>query len=404
MPTPNPARTFAVCRLTWRTVAGSGRHWLRGPGDLPLATFAAAQAAEDDCAARETAARGRVHNPFLCGASLAELTTLPGDLLADFIQEAGLDPVAAPADVRAWAAWWDAGHARWAAGQRAHVWAGLNRLRFYRVRTVEPTGTAVVALPWGPFSSASQFSGCEGGVPVAVFRDAARAREYVAAGEKRRNYAPPTPDDLADRTPIDAPNYRQGGWALRRRFEPADPHADPDELIPVMFDTDSPGFEAYPVALHAPRQRRGYAVCRHGLDYAYLVRGRPFLRESFAGGHQPHRRLVPVAVFGTGEEADADAAARDAAVRAEFDPFRLCRDEASARPLDEWSSLGEAEIVQQLTTLGHSRNNSDAPDRTSWAAWWDQHAPGWDAHTRAAVWALFDRVTFHAVTPVALEG
>jgi hypothetical protein len=99
-------------------------------GPVVVACFATYEEAEADRSEREREARVGV-NPFeLRQGCLAALTSLEPGILADWLEDAGVDPPSPAEDgVRHWHLWWDARmpdvHER--------VWPSLDKLRFFDV-------------------------------------------------------------------------------------------------------------------------------------------------------------------------------------------------------------------------------------------------------------------------------
>lgn len=168
---------FVVRRLNWRP---AGDAFVRLPGETRLASFDTFDAAESDRIRREHEVRGRV-NPFWCGTTFRALTTFPEPVFADWVADVGLTPPERPAvGFTDWAGWWAAGHATWTEEQRARVWDGLNRVRFFEVieRPASAVAYAVVRVMW-EYNDSWYEPGAEGGRTVVAYR----TRE---AAERRR--------------------------------------------------------------------------------------------------------------------------------------------------------------------------------------------------------------------------
>lgn len=67
---------------------------------------------------------------------LADLTTLPEPILADWLSECYLTPPSLKSG-RGWADWWDANAPHMTDYQRARVWQALDKLRFFEVIETE---------------------------------------------------------------------------------------------------------------------------------------------------------------------------------------------------------------------------------------------------------------------------
>jgi hypothetical protein len=172
---------FVVRRLNWRP---AGDRFIRLPGESRLASFDTFDAAEADRAARESEVRDRV-NPFRCGTAWHALTTIPEPMFRDWVADVGLTPAPVPGP-EAWVAWWAEGHEAWTAEQRWHVWAGLNRVRFFEVieRPASTVAFAVVRVMW-QYNDQWYEPGSEGGGTVRAYRDRERAEAECRRLEER---------------------------------------------------------------------------------------------------------------------------------------------------------------------------------------------------------------------------
>jgi hypothetical protein len=188
------APRFVVRRLNWRP---AGDRFVRLPGETRLASFESIEAADSDRARREAEVRARL-NPFRCGTTWPALTTVPQPVYLDWLQDAGvLPPVAWSArtvegvvPLDEWAEWWQRiGHVL-SAEQVAHVWNGLNRVRFFEVieRPISAVAFAVVQVMW-EYNDAWYEPGSEGGRTVRAFRSRERAeaeRQRLEAERRQR--------------------------------------------------------------------------------------------------------------------------------------------------------------------------------------------------------------------------
>jgi hypothetical protein len=198
------APRFVVSRLNWRP---AGDRFVCLPGETRLASFESIEAAEADRTRREAEVRARL-NPFRCGTTWPALTTIPQPVYLDWLQDAGvLPPVAWSArtvegvvPLDEWVDWWQRiGHVL-SAEQVAHVWNGLNRVRFFEVieRPASAVAFAVVRVEW-EFNDSWFEPGAEGGAPFKVFRRWAAAEEYRRELEHHdRGWRAPDPEDGID--------------------------------------------------------------------------------------------------------------------------------------------------------------------------------------------------------------
>jgi hypothetical protein len=185
------ATRLVVMRHNWRA---SGGQWYLMPGQSRLASFASADEADADCARREKNVQ-RLLNPFRCGNSLAVLTSFPEPVFLDWVEDAGLTPPAqGEKGERDWRGWWERLAPSFRPEQRAKVWAGLDRLRFYTVveRPDVPVGYALMTLSW-QYNDENHYLNEEGGEIQAVYRTRERAEADLGA---RGNWFPSSVDPL----------------------------------------------------------------------------------------------------------------------------------------------------------------------------------------------------------------
>ena len=139
---------YTLRRHNWRK---SKHVWHRLPGTTRLATFAGADEADAERTRLDDKARSVV-NPFRCGTSLADRTSLDDGRLADWLLDAGITPPAKPPalKVRDWAAWWEQNRAAMSDYQRGKVWQACDRLRFHEVveGPIRPVVYVVVEINW----------------------------------------------------------------------------------------------------------------------------------------------------------------------------------------------------------------------------------------------------------------
>ncbi len=132
------SRSFVVERLNWQPASeeyGSRKKWAWMPGAARVACFADAASAEADCSRRESERRGEV-NPFTCGGSMHERSSLDEPRLCDWLLDAGLEPPEPDEYGHAnWSDWWEG--ARPTKEQERAVWEIFDKVAFYEVVEVE---------------------------------------------------------------------------------------------------------------------------------------------------------------------------------------------------------------------------------------------------------------------------
>jgi hypothetical protein len=175
------ASRFVVRRLNWRP---AGDRFIRLPGEVRLAAFDSFDAAEANRAAQEAEVRARV-NPFKCGTAWHALTTFPEPMFRDWVADVGLTPMTADG-LDLWAMWWEEDRAEWTEERRWHVWAGLNRVRFFEVseRPASVVCFAVVKVMW-EYTDEWYEPGAEGGRTVRAYRSRERAEAECRRLEER---------------------------------------------------------------------------------------------------------------------------------------------------------------------------------------------------------------------------
>jgi hypothetical protein len=122
-----------------------------------------------------------------------------------------------------WVGWWQQAHARLSAEQVAHVWAGLDRVRFFEVATrpAGGVGYAVVRVTW-EYNDTWYEPGAEGGAPLKVFRRWASAEEYRRELEAHdRPERAPNPEDGIDEWTT---RYDVTRWAAEADWPLGPPH------------------------------------------------------------------------------------------------------------------------------------------------------------------------------------
>src|SRR5438094_9028536 len=190
MSEPSTRFEYAIRRLNWRrTHSGIARM----PGAVTVGALPTAEEAEAERARREAEVRARV-NPFTCGATHAERSRMPQEIFHDWLRDVGLEPPAVMASLACdWPGWWTHHEPALSPEQISHVWAGLDRVRFFEVlpRREGSVGYAVVRVEW-EYNDQWMEPGAEGGTPWKVFRRWAAAEEYrrKLEEEEQRSRAP----------------------------------------------------------------------------------------------------------------------------------------------------------------------------------------------------------------------
>jgi hypothetical protein len=177
---PESATHFVVSRRNWRPT-GRGGVFVLLPGDARMGTFPTAAEADAAARAREEKVRREV-NPFSFGMTWPERSHLPEPVYCDFLRDAGVEP---PAEQdRDWAKWWVATSSTLTDAQKARVWEGLGKVRFFDVaeRPRRAVAYAVVEVDW-TFNDQWYYPGPEGGEVQLAYRARARAEQEC----ERRN-------------------------------------------------------------------------------------------------------------------------------------------------------------------------------------------------------------------------
>jgi hypothetical protein len=102
----------------------------------PLLAFTSREAAEADAARRERLERAE-RNPFCHGRTTQERTSMPEEVLCDWLTDAGIDPPGIDEDDD-WAAWWVSIADDLSELQRDKAWEALDLVRFFRVIALSP--------------------------------------------------------------------------------------------------------------------------------------------------------------------------------------------------------------------------------------------------------------------------
>lgn len=205
------AARFVVRRLNWRP---AGDRFIRLPGEVRLAAFDTFDGAETDRSARESEVRART-NPFTCGTAWHALTTLPQAIFLDWVQDSGLLPpeywaeraATGSVSLHEWAEWWLKIAHTLTAEKFAHVWAGLNRVRFFEVveRPARAVCFAVVRVMW-EYNDQWYEPGGEGGRTVRAYRSRERAEEECRRLESQARR------EWDSRYYVEARRWELGAW------------------------------------------------------------------------------------------------------------------------------------------------------------------------------------------------
>ncbi len=398
-----PAESRSVVRrLNWKSPT-AGRY-ARLPGWTEVATFDAAETADADRRRREQEVRAAV-NPFACAGSFFELTSLPGPILADWLMDGGLEPpIGAPFDQ--WRTWWDAAARTMTAAERAHAWAGFDKLRFYDAAERLPAQVHVVlGVHWGQRYD-DWLAPFEGGHPLRAFRSAPSAevdRRQVGAG-------------IRARLRQDEGYYRPAFVLVGARAEAGrDPFLNP-RSGEVEVGDDAPFSESVPVPITddpgAVRAARSvYLVQR--LSWSWQVsEGNVFWTPQL----DPERADgVPVMAFLTRKEAEAFAWELDFVTRLYLNPFRfghpadlssvsepgfrsLLGDTGLDLPADDWYMRPQWSVYPEA-----DEGIRGVPAVHLWEDWWAATADGMSAAQRETVWDLLDQLRFHQVCELELR-
>jgi hypothetical protein len=397
---------FTVRRLNWKSPAEGW--YVRLPGWTEIAAFDSPEAAESARRRREAEVRAAV-NPFDCAGSFFELSTLPGPILLDWLMDGGLEPPPPTAPLADWRRWWAEAAPEMTADQRAHAWAGFDKLRFYE--TAERPGPAVVHVVLGVYWDLEYDryvyeAGFEGGNPVRAFRSTR------AAEAERLRVAADVQSEIRDNEYYAPALIEVGPRAERSR----DPFADPRPREKRMTADDAPFAETAAVAVAAdPGAVRvaGSVYIVQRLSWRWIVSKEDIIwvpllpEEGRADG-------VPVAAFLTRKEAESLAWELDYVPRLYLNPFRfghpedltsvaetgfraVLGDTGLQLPADDWYmrlrwSVYPGDETRGVPAVPHP-----------WPGWWNATADGMSAAQRDAVWDLLDQLRFHQVRELELR-
>jgi hypothetical protein len=372
---------YAIRRLNWRRT-----HYgiVRMPGFVPVGALPSFEEAEADRARREAEVRERITNPFVCGPNHAARSRLPEPIFCDWLRDVGIEP---PAEQPLnWAGWWDEVRACFSAEQVAHVWAGLDRVRFFEVvaRPEGRIGYAVVSIEW--VGADQLFPGPEGGTPLMVFRRWTDAEAYYRESEEAMRQARG-----------DSMTY----FSINRWEEELFWPLGPAERRLILTSGDSaPFYEVAEIELPDALATNGASLWQ-----VFVVGRVAWTVEPRGGGftafepnrtenpYGPDHRCVPVAAFAGRNVAEAWMRERELEAARLFNPFwrvgptSVPRFESCAATRDRLKEL-VGPVPDE--SFGHRK-------QAGWRTWWDEHVPTWSDETLAAVWELFDRVRFYDV-------
>jgi hypothetical protein len=397
------AHRYTLRRINWRKTdrdVGGGPApegiygWLRLPGSVRVATFADADAAESERRRLEGEAQA-VINPFRCGSSLTEQTSLDEGRLCDWLLDHGLTPPAA--EGRDWVRWYE-GLAVLDDYQRARIWEALDRVRFYEVveGPVCPLVFVAVKIPWdwvgdGRTSPEHFATNDEGGDVEQVFRTRGEADRFCKRNWSGGLYGD-EPWEMTDRQRL-----RDDPLGLRKgeevRSEGLLPEYDVAEV--EVLDLVTRG-KVVPAAAFGAKL---FLVCRPA--WWLEIDGR------LPGLHWLDDYRVPVAAFTDRDRAGAHAAELTRQAWAELSPSVLFHHVLGA--LANFSTRGEGRWLRRLAALsielpGKKKARPGRPPEFDWKGWANAVAPRLSVEQRAAIWALCDRLRLYDVAEVTSPG
>jgi hypothetical protein len=381
----NEALEYAIRRLNWRRT-----HYgiVRMPGWTPVGALPSFEEAEDDRARREAEVRARITNPFVCGPNHAARSRLPEPIFCDWLRDAGIEP---PAEQPvSWVEWWEQSCEHFGAEQVAHVWGGLDRVRFFEV-VARPEGQiayAVVSIEW--MGADQLFPGPEGGTPLKVFRRCADAEAYYRESEEevRRVRDPATYCSI---NRWEEEPFWPLGPTERRLILTSSDQAPYYEVVEVELpDALARGDDVSPWQVFVVA-RLAWKVEPRGLGFTAFEPSRT------DNPYGPDHRFVPVAAFAERDAAEVWMHERELEAARLFNPF-WCVGPAF---MPSGSCAGTRGRLKEL--VGRVPNDPfSAGKQAVWRAWWDEHVPTWSDETLAAVWGLFHSVRFYDVLEVDL--
>jgi hypothetical protein len=398
---PSPAPRYTLRRLNWRRtdlIAGFGvdpgrnHGWFRLPGTSRVATFADADAAESERLRLEAEARA-VINPFRCGSSLTEQTSLDEGRLCDWLLDHGLTPPGRKP--RNWVRWYDNSRSAMDDYQRQKVWEALDRLHFYEVveGPARPLVFVAVEIEWGCTTGTDGrdefYTGDEGGKVRHVFRTRGEAERFY-----KSNWS--------------------GGWYGNERFEMTNrQHLREDPLglrepVEVWFDEAGPEYDIVEAEV-LDSKGRGEVLSPSAFGAKLFVVTRAAFWLEIDGRkfdlHCPAESRVPIAAFTDRARAEAHEAELTRQAWAELSPGLVIRHKCL---LEYLSTHKESEWIRRLKALGielpAKETGRGMIDKYDWDAWGDSVPAPLSVEGRAAIWSLCDRVRLYDVVEVAPKG
>jgi hypothetical protein len=416
---------YVVRRLNWKSPT-AGRY-VRLPGWTEVAVCDAAETADAERRRREQEVRAAV-NPFACAGSFFELTSLPGPVLADWLMDGGLEPPAPAAPFAEWRAWWDVAAPAMTAAERAHAWAGFDKLRFYDA--AERPGAVVhvvLGVHWERDPERDVWtSPFEGGHPLRAFRSVA-----AAEAERMRNHeffqvSLPTEDDYP-------PGYALVGARAEAGRDPFFDHrAGETEVtaadrpladtvtVPVVDDVEAVRaavrmflVQRLSWTWHDTEGAIVWSLPRYDLVTTLRWMAAVTGNTSISSQLRNYDRVDGLPVVGQLSRKAAESLAweLDFVARTHTNPFRF------GHPSD-LTSVNEVGFRAALRVVGLEGPSDSWPlplgfaDRFEpprllpaepWEDWWAATADGMSATQRETVWDLLDQLRFHQVVELELR-
>jgi hypothetical protein len=396
---------YFVRRLNWKAPA-AGRY-VRLPGWTEVAVCDTAETADAERRRREQEVRAAV-NPFACAGSYFEMSSLPGPVLADWLMDGGLEPPSPAAPFAEWRAWWDAAVGAMTPAERAHAWAGFDKLRFYDA--AERSGAAVhvvLSVNWTLDTERYVWEApFEGGHLHRAFRSPATAEVERRRVAEEVDSVLRRDDDYYQILRVLTGARVQAGhdpfFEYRAGETEAGDSAPLAETVAVPI-ADEPG------AVRAVRSV--YLVQRWSWSW-YVSGGNVFWTQQL----DPERAVgVPVMAFLSRKEAVALAWELDFVSRLYLNPFRFGHpaDLSSVPERGFRSVLGEVGLDLPADDWYMRPQWSVYPDADEgvrgvpavhlWEDWWASTADGMSAAQRETVWDLLDQLRFHQVVELELR-
>lgn len=370
---------YIVRRLNWQEPI-PGRYF-RLPGWHDLAPFPTLQEATADRWRRESFARSRI-NPFTCGRSIFELTTLPRPILYDWLLDADLTPPLADAPLPAWEAWWTAILPEMTDRQVDLAWTGFDKLRFFEVAE-EPAGRplfVVLLTHWERNENWVYEAAAEGGFPLFVGQTSSAADTYIH-------------ENLSDVWRMYDDEYT--------RYQCVET-SDRVEALATEWPTGSKDAREYR-SIDAP-----HSTVRQ-IPSAAPVRGKSVFiiaRRSWHLTSEPNlwvnptqygrgNVIVPVEAYPSPKAATIPAWELDFVARMSQNPFRF-------GTIEQLSSFSTEQYASLLCDEGLTPPSGES--QHEWANWWDATVDDMAPTQREAAWDLLDHLRFHQVVELPLNG